>query len=44
MVVDGEVVEYGPTQVQVHPHMLRIMSRKRREQTDHIDRELVAQI
>ena len=40
--VDGEVVEYGP-KVQVHPHMLRIMSRKRREQTDHIVRELVAQ-
>ena len=44
LVVDGEVVEYGPIQVQVHPHMLRIMSRKRREQADHIDRELVAQI
>ena len=42
--VDGEVIEYGPIQVQLHLHMLRFMSRKRREQTDHIDRELVAQI
>ena len=44
IVVDGEVIEYGPIQVQLHPHMLRFMSRKRREQTEHIDRELVAQI
>ena len=33
LVVDGEVIEYGPIQVQLHPHMLRFMSRKRRVQT-----------
>ena len=33
LVVDGEVIEYGPIQVQLHSHMLRFMSRKRREQT-----------
>ena len=28
--VDGEMIEYGPHQVQVHPQLVRIMSRRRR--------------
>ena len=30
LVIDDEVIEYGPIQVQVHSHMLRIMSRENR--------------
>ena len=29
MTVDGEIVETGPLQAQIHPHMLLVMSRKR---------------
>ena len=31
LTVDGEVVEYGTHQVQVHPGMIRVMSRRRRK-------------